>query len=126
MSDATTIRATIDRYLSSHSAGDIDGVVACFAPDAVVEDPIGTQRHHGSDELRAFFSGTHELCDSMRLDLTGPVRVVGRNVAFPMMAVSKIGEMTMEIDIIDVMVFDDEGRIAEMYAYWDVNEARTV
>jgi len=34
--------------------------------------------------------------------------------------------MTMEIDIIDVMVFDDEGRIAEMYAYWDVNEARTV
>ena len=125
MPDAEIIRATVAQYLARHSAGDIDGIAACFSADAEVEDPVGTQRHRGTEEIRAFFSGTHDLCDSMRLDLTGPIRVVGPHAAFPMTAHTRIGEMTVEVDIIDVMLFDESGRIREMYAYWDFADART-
>ncbi len=120
------IRSAIQSYTERHSAGDIDGIVALFAPDAHVEDPVGSDPHVGQDAVRAFFTGTHELCDRLELQLTGPVRVAGARAAFPMVARSYVGDLTMEIDIIDVMVFDDEGRIAEMYAYWSMDDARTL
>jgi steroid delta-isomerase len=124
--DADAIRSAIASYTERHSAGDVDGVVALFTPDAHVEDPVGSAAHVGHDAVRAFFAGTHELCDRLELVLTGPVRVAGQRAAFPMVARSHVGDLTMEIDIIDVMVFDDEGRVAEMYAYWNMDDARTI
>ena len=116
----------METYTRCHSAGDIEGIIACFAPGAIAEDPVGSQRHEGIDALRAFFTGTHQLADSLELHLTGPIRVVGDRAAFPMTVTTHIGELTMELDIIDTMVFDDEGRITEMFAYWSFDDARTL
>lgn len=126
MPDAATMRATIDRYVERHTAGDIDGIVACFTPDARVEDPVGSDPHIGTDAVRAFFAGTHAMADRLELQLTGPVRAAAGQAAFPMQAISTIGDMTLVVDIIDVMVFDDEGRIADMRAYWAMEDARTL
>ena len=126
MADAAAIRATIERYAERHTAGDIDGIVACFAADAHIEDPVGSSAHIGTEAIRAFFTSTHELCDRLELTLTGPVRVAGHSAAFPMMARSHIATMVMEIDIIDVMTFDDDAKVSEMYAYWNMDDARVV
>jgi steroid delta-isomerase len=111
-------RATVERYLDRHTAGDIDGILSCFAADAVAEDPVGTPPHVGTDALRAFFEGSHQLCDRLELELTGPIRTPVPWAAFPMRAHSHIGDDVITVDIIDVMRFDDEGRIVEMKAYW--------
>lgn len=126
MTDAASMKAAIDRYVTSHSAGDIDGIVALFADDASAWDPAGSDPHVGADAIRAFFTGTHEMADRLTLTLTGPVRCSGNFAAFPMTATTEIGDMRMEIDIIDVMTFDDEGKIVEMTAYWDMEDARTL
>jgi len=84
-----------------------------------VADPIHEPAPVGTDSIRAFFTGTHQLADSLDLQLTGPVRAVDRFVAFPMRAVSTIGEMKVAVDIIDVMTFRDDGLIGDMKAYWD-------
>jgi steroid delta-isomerase len=119
-------RTTIHRYVEAHTAGDLDGILACFAPDATVVDPVGSEPHHGSDALRAFFEGSHALADRLELRLTGPIRCAGDDeAAFPMQAVSTIGELTVTVDIIDVMRFDPEGRVTEMRAYWSMEDART-
>jgi steroid delta-isomerase len=123
---ADAIRSTVRSYTERHTAGDIDGIVALFTADAHVEDPVGGDAHVGTEQVRGFFASTHELCDKLELELTGPVRVAGGRAAFPMIARTHIGDLTMEIDIIDVMVFDDDARISEMYAYWDMSEARTL
>ncbi|HKY14255.1 MAG TPA: nuclear transport factor 2 family protein [Microthrixaceae bacterium] len=118
MITAAQARATIERYVDRHTAGDIDGILECFSADAVAEDPVGTPPHVGRDALRTFFEGTHALCDRLDLELTGTIRVAGANAAFPMKANSHIGDDVISVEIIDVMTFDDDGRITTMKAYW--------
>ena len=124
MSDAATRKAAVEQYVAAHTAGDIDGIVSIFAPDARVEDPVGSDPHVGTDALRAFFVGTHQLADSFELVLTGPVRVVADHAAFPMQVRTKVGDMSIEIDIIDVFTFDDTDRVVDMKAYWSMEDAR--
>ena len=126
MPDAAVMRATVERYVERHTAGDIDGIVACFSADASAEDPIGSPAHVGTDALRAFFEGTHSLADKLVLEITGPIRTAGDFAAFPMQAISTIGDMTLVVDIIDVMTFDEQGLITDMKAYWAMEDAHTL
>jgi steroid delta-isomerase len=126
MPEAAAIRAIVERYAERHTAGDIDGILACFAPDASAEDPIGSAPHVGTDALRAFFEGTHALADRLELKITGPIRVAGDVAAFPMQAISTIGDTTLVVDIIDVMAFDGDGRITDMKAYWAMEDAHAL
>jgi steroid delta-isomerase len=124
MPDAAAIRATVDRYTSCFSARDRDAFLANFADDAWIEDPVGTPRREGIDSIGAFFDETQGMSDDISLVRTGPVRVAAGECAFPMQARPVIGDTTFAIDIIDVMTFDDEGRITTMRAFWDPAEMR--
>ena len=113
------IIATVKNYAASHSAGDIDAIAALFAPDAVVADPVHEPAHVGRDAIRTFFAGTHEMVDSMVLEVTGPIRSVARYAAVPLRAVSTIGGAKVAVDIVDVFTFEENGLIGDMKAYWD-------
>ena len=41
-------------------------------------------------------------------------------------AISQIGDMTLVVEIIDVMTFDDDGKIQTMLAYWAMEDAHPV
>ncbi len=116
----------VTAYTESHSRGDVDAVVALFADDAVVYDPVDQPPYEGIEAVRGFFGGTHEMVDSLTLTLTGPIRTTKHEAAFPMMATSVIGDLKMEIDIIDVMTFNEDGKITQMRAYWNMSDARTL
>lgn len=118
-------RHAIGTYLAAHTAGDIDTIVGLFAQDALAWDPVDAEPHVGIDDIRAFFTGTHEMADSLELVRSGPIRCAGKWAAFPMTVKTRIGELRLELDVIDVMTFDDDGRITEMKAYWDMEDART-
>jgi steroid delta-isomerase len=124
MPDAATIRATVDRYTSCFSGRDRTAFLACFADDAWIEDPVGTPRREGIAAISAFFDETQGMSDSIELERTGPVRVAAGEAAFPMQARPVLGDTTFAIDIIDVMTFDEEGRITTMRAFWDPAEMR--
>ena len=124
MPTAEHMRATVEAYAAAHSAGDIDGIVEVFASDAVVADPVDQPAHHGREAIRAFFANTHEFIDSMELRVTGPIRAVDRFAAVPFQAVSVVGGSKVAVDIIDVMTFDDAGKITTMRAFWDPAEMR--
>jgi hypothetical protein len=47
----------VGRYHAALEAGDADAIVATFAPDGYLREPIGPQMfHRGADELHAFFA----------------------------------------------------------------------
>lgn len=125
MTDAAHMKSAVESYVARHSAGDVDGVVALFSDDAKAWDPVDAEPHTGADGIRAFFAGTHEMVDRLTLTLTGPIRCAGDFAAFPMTARTEMGGMTLEIDIIDVMTFDADGKVSEMKAYWNMDDART-
>ena len=122
--DPADIRTTVDAYCAAFSNGDRDAYVALFAPDAWIEDPVGTPRHEGHEAIGGFFEQMSAMADSVELRRTGPVRIAAGEAAWPLQARPSIGGATMSVDIIDVMSFDDTGKITTMRAFWDPAEMR--
>jgi steroid delta-isomerase len=117
--DDDTIRARVDAYTAAFSAGDRAAYVDCFAADAWIEDPVGTPVRTGAEAIGAFFDESSGLAETIELRRTGSVRVAAGEAAFPMQARPTIGGTVFAVDIIDVMTFDDDGRITTMRAFWD-------
>ncbi len=113
------IRETVDQYLMLFSSSDREGWLDLFTADATVEDPVGSPVLTGRDEIGTFWDNTHLLADSIQLVLTQGPGVCGNEAAFAMEAHGRIGETETVVPTIDVMTFDDDGRIRSQRAFWD-------
>lgn len=122
MPSTEEMKAAVERYASAHSAKDTDAVVALFAEDCVVADPVDGEPMQGRDALRDFFGGTHRNAERFELRVTGPIRAVGSWAAVPMRAETTMGGATYAIDIIDVFTFAEDGLIGDMRAYWTASD----
>lgn len=109
------IRNVVERYIASMSAGDVDAIVSLYAPNAQLEDPVGSERLEGHEAIRAFYTRATQI--KIQLHPTGPLRIAGNEVAFPFQVRGET-PAKMEIDVIDIFRFNEEGLIAEMRAYW--------
>lgn len=121
MPSAEHIRALYDRYPELVSKGDVEGIVALYADDATIEDPIGSDLHRGSEAIRAFYRAA---AGSVTIKRTGPVRVAGQEAATPMVVLMGPEGEQRALDVISTMVFDDDGRIRAMRAYWSFDGMR--
>ena len=108
-------------YIDAYNRADLDGIIALFAPNAVVVDPIGAPPKAGHDELRAFFAEGIEA--GARLTLDGPVRAGSGHTAFPFHVNLQWDGQAMRIDVIDVFRFNDAGLIVEMTAYFGTDNS---
>lgn len=108
------IRETCETYVSLVGSEDVDAMVALFAEDARVEDPVGSDPHVGHAAIRSFYATLPAM--DVSAALTGPVHVVADAAAAAFPFEVHTGEMVMQV--IDVMTFDADGRIATMTAYW--------
>lgn len=106
----------VEAYVSNYNHGNLDGIVALFASDASVEDPVGTEPKVGHDALRAFFGVGIEA--GARLQLDGTVRVAANYAAFPFHVTLEWDGQLTRIDVIDTFKFNHDGKIAEMRAFF--------
>jgi steroid delta-isomerase len=116
------IHATIQRYVEVFSAGDRDGYLALFADDATVEDPVGADVVRGLEAIGGFWDGVRAMSPEIELQLTGAPRLAAGEAAFPMRAITTLGDDKLAVEIIDVMSFADDGRITSLRAFWDFAE----
>jgi steroid Delta-isomerase len=109
------IRETVNRYIELVAKGSADDLVELYADDATVEDPVGGEVHIGRQAIHGFYSAVNDVqreCELVSL------RVAGNEAAFQLRLTITAGENRMVIEPIDVMVFDDNGKVAAMKAYW--------
>jgi steroid delta-isomerase len=109
------IRDTVNRYIELVAKGSADDLVELYADDATVEDPVGGEVHIGRRAIHGFYSAVNNVqreCELVTL------RVAGSEAAFQFRLTITAGEHRMVIEPIDVMMFDDEGKVAAMKAYW--------
>ncbi|QEY61702.1 steroid delta-isomerase [Metapseudomonas lalkuanensis] len=117
MIDEQQVRAKLARYVELVDAVDIDGILALYAEDAVVEDPVGKPPYVGIEAISRFYrEGLGRLNASARLD--GSIRATCGCGAVPFCVDLDWGGQARSIEVIDVMEFDAEGRIRSMKAYW--------
>lgn len=116
MPDPARMEAAVHDYVAAFDRNDPAAVVALFADDATVEDPVGTEPHVGRDAILGFY--TASMLTGAKLKLEGPVRLCGDFAAFPFSANLTLDGKDLRVDVIDTFRFDHNDKIAEMRAYF--------
>jgi steroid delta-isomerase len=122
MPDAQQIRKLYERYPEMVSKGDVDGIVALYAEDGTIEDPIGSPLHRGTTAIRAFYE--QAVAGKIVMKRTGPVCVAGREAATPLVVLIGPDGQRQALDIVSVMTFREDGKIASMRAFWSFDAMR--
>ncbi len=119
------MKAAMRAYVERLNAGDLDGVMALYADDATVEDPVGADVRRSAADIRAFYD--QAIASNAKLRIVGPQRgSSGSFAAMPLeVEVALPGAPKMLIGVIETMRFNDAGKVVEMRAYWG-NEDMTV
>ena len=123
-------RAASERSMAAVEAGDRDGWLALFDPDAVVQDPIGVSPldptglgHHGADAIAAFYDAV----------------IAPNQVAFAIRESYAAGDEVANVGTITTTLPDGgraivdgvytyrvggDGRLIALRAYWEVDALR--
>lgn len=110
------MQAAVHAYVEGFATADVEAIVALFAADAVVEDPVGTPPKEGHDAIRAFYS--FSVGTGAKLHLEGPIRVGPDYAAFAFQVRLTLDGKAATVDVIDVFRFDDAGKVRRMEAYF--------
>lgn len=129
MPSPESMRATMKRYLECVARNDVDGVLALFADDVSVEDPVGGPpgtRVVGLEAVSVFFRKGFARSQPSPT-IVGPiVTTSGHEAAMQFKLRLELGGKAHEIDVIDVMTFDEAGLIKSLRAFWNASEARPI
>jgi len=109
------IHAVVDEYVRLVGTGTADEIVALYAEDATVEDPVGTDVRRGHDAIREFYAPLTSMPQETRLFA---LRIAGGEAAFHFEVATRADGATYTVSPVDHMVFDDEGLITSMRAFW--------
>lgn len=116
MPDPEAMTATVRAYIEAFDSTDPAAARDLFAPDAVVEDPVGSTPHKGHDAIHAQYAKAMETGAKLQLD--GAVRIAGNAAAVPLSIKVEIDGAPARVDAIDVFEFDEAGKIRSMRAYF--------
>ncbi len=105
--------SVVRTYIEGLNDADVDAVVGLFSNNVVIVDPLGSKPVQGLEAARQFFLNGPFL-HPIQAALEGEIRVAGNSAAFAFIAHSD----GLEMRIIDVFEFDDEGKVNRMLAYW--------
>ncbi|OBK52935.1 steroid delta-isomerase [Mycobacterium gordonae] len=109
------ITETVNRYIATVTSGSAEDLAAFYADDATLEDPVGGEVHIGTHAIQGFYSsitGVERECELVTL------RVSGNEAAFHFRLTITAGDHKMRIEPIETMVFDSDGKVSAMKAYW--------
>jgi len=122
MNTSENMKARLVDYIEAFNAADASRVVALFADNASIEDPVGTPLKEGKSEIETFYTSATSV--GARLELMAPPRGSHGNsasISFRVHITAQDGRPA-HIDVTDVMDFDAAGKILRMRAYWGADD----
>ena len=111
------MKDTLQQYLDGFNQGDAASIIALFADDARIEDPVGGgQVVKGEEAIATFYQQGVEHVKKLELDT--PIRSShGRSAAMAFTIRLEMDGIQSIIRTIDVMTFNESGKIVDMKAY---------
>ena len=122
MPSVAEMRATVDTYLSLVATGTAEQITSLYAEGATLEDPVGAQPLVGLDAILAFYKVIEPIPRTTELMF---VKAAGDTAVFQFRIVTTFGDTSIQIEPVDIMVFDEEGKITAMRAVWAEQEMIT-
>jgi steroid delta-isomerase-like uncharacterized protein len=107
-------------YYAALSAGDVEAVLAMFAPEGEMRDPVGAPPAGDDMQRRQRYAGIGAAFSSFTIE---PETVIAGGdeaaATWTARATTKQEGRDVTFSGISVFMFDGDGRIARMSAYWD-------
>ena len=128
MTGPEEVRKVVDAYVDSYRRNDKQACIELFAADAVWHDPVGEPPHVGHEGVGAFWDQARALAKSIEL-VPSDVIVCANQAAMVFEIQVTLDtpegepEAMMIMDAVEVFVLDDDGKISELRAYWDMSRA---
>ena len=121
--------ATVETYFKCFNSENPEGITDLFTENATVQDPYPAPAKSGKAAILAYYQGAAKK--GTQLVQKSPTMLAGNRATFAMTV--EVEGMTaeknvtdaalptgkMEIDVIDMFEFNEEGKITAMTAYWD-------
>ena len=123
MPSQEAITETVKSYLALVAAGKTDDIVALYAADATLEDPIGADLRRGHDAIREFYAGFQDAKKETEL---AEIRVGGSEAAFLWHLTLDGGDSRSRLSPISTMTFDEDAKITSMRAFWSPSDVRVL
>jgi ketosteroid isomerase-like protein len=122
MPSAEQVRAVVDRYAASFD--DKEAWVGLFADDAKFTDPVGAApTHQGRDAIAGAWDLNHQLASRYVFDVKDVI-VCGDEAIGQFTVTAHSDGGAIMIDVVDLFRVTDDGRVAELRAYWEPTRAR--
>ena len=111
------MKQAMQAYVDGFNRSDAEAVIALYADDATVEDPVGKPVLHGKAKIAEFYRMS--IATGAKLKLAAPVRAShGDSAAMAFDVELNMPQGRMLIRVIDVMTFDEAGKFSSMRAFW--------
>ena len=119
------MKATMQAYVDRFNAGDVEGVAALYAEDATVEDPVGGEVRRGRPAIAEFYG--YSIATGAKLTRVAPIRAsYGNSAAMAFTVDVNYQGQPSRIHVIDVMTFDESGKVSSMRAFWGPSDVEAV
>lgn len=125
MPDPSVMKAALQAYVDRTNAGDAEGLIALFAPNAWMEDPIGTPIKNRAEMAALFADG---VAYGSRIRRVTPIRgSFGAEAAlvFEVEYTPPGGKLT-RIRSLDLCTFDENGLITSLRACWGPDDMEEI
>ncbi|MEV0700277.1 nuclear transport factor 2 family protein [Saccharopolyspora sp. NPDC050389] len=122
MPEPSVIRDVVASYVKAIGTGGAAEIAALYEEDATLEDPVGSEPLRGRGAIAEFYSAIENLRRESELIA---VRVAGDSAAFHFRVRTKTPDGAVEVEPIDVMTFDEAGRITSMRAFWSPEDVQS-
>ena len=123
MPSQEAITQTVKRYLELVAKGPADDIVALYATDATIEDPIGSDVRRGHDAIREFYTAFQDAPKETEL---AELRAAAGEAAFLWHLTLNAGDNRTRISPISHMTFDEDAKITSMRAFWSPSDVQVV
>ncbi len=113
------VQQGVDRWFVGINAMDVTQYLAACADDAILYDPVGAPPLESEEARRQFYEGVTALFERVSA-VPENTYIVGNDAAvnWTIRATAKNGK-TVEFGGIDVLTFNDEGRVKGQMSFWD-------
>jgi steroid delta-isomerase len=115
------VRATLENYIKAWTTKDKELLLSLFAPDGVLEDPVGTPPFKGREGIGRFWD--FALQDKRRqvTPRLEEIRACGDQGILRFTMEVRIPELKqgLNLSIVEYATFNSDGQITRLAAFWD-------
>jgi steroid delta-isomerase len=114
----TTAKDLAETSLRLTKERDRGGWLALFAPDALVEDPVGGKPHRGIDAITEFYDSTISTVESFDYEIERSY-LCGTEAAFVIRFAIVAAGVQLDMDVVNIYTAGDGDRLQSLRSFWD-------